>query len=313
MGDHPPRRRAARGRRPLTEEPCQGRSRALRGRPSASGARLGGVCAAGTIPDAEAAGRPVRGSARASPRAGTTGPPTELGGCPMGEPTAFPYDDPAFVADPFPFYRTLRGRGPVRQVVTIRGVEAWLITRYEDGARRAVGPAAQQRPARRDRHAPARPAADDGTRVVPAQHDPRRPAGPHAAAPPGLQGVHRPSRRRVAPARSRRSPTGCWTRSRRPARPTSSPTSRCRCRSPSSASSSACPARTATGSRSGPTSMLAQNTETVDQKRDRRRVAADVVLPGGRWWPPSARGPATTCSARSSQPATRRAASTRTS
>jgi cytochrome P450 len=51
----------------------------------------------------------------------------------MGEPAIFPYDDPAFVADPFPFYRELRGRGPVRRVVTVRGVEAWLIATYEDG------------------------------------------------------------------------------------------------------------------------------------------------------------------------------------
>jgi cytochrome P450 len=51
----------------------------------------------------------------------------------MSEPTVFPYDDPAFVADPFPFYEALRGRGPVRRVVTARGVEAWLIARYEDG------------------------------------------------------------------------------------------------------------------------------------------------------------------------------------
>jgi cytochrome P450 len=51
----------------------------------------------------------------------------------MSEPAVFPYDDPAFVADPFPFYKTLRGQGPVRRVVTVRGVEAWLVTRYEEG------------------------------------------------------------------------------------------------------------------------------------------------------------------------------------
>jgi cytochrome P450 len=49
----------------------------------------------------------------------------------MGEATAFPYDDPKFVADPFPFYRDLRG--PVRRVMTARGVEAWLVVGYEDG------------------------------------------------------------------------------------------------------------------------------------------------------------------------------------
>ncbi|MDN3358402.1 cytochrome P450 [Actinomadura sp. DC4] len=51
----------------------------------------------------------------------------------MDEPTVFPYDDPEFVADPFPFYQALREEGPVRRVATVRGVEAWLITRYEDG------------------------------------------------------------------------------------------------------------------------------------------------------------------------------------
>jgi cytochrome P450 len=51
----------------------------------------------------------------------------------MGEPAVFPYDDPAFAADPFPFYKELRDQGPVRRVVTVRGVEAWLITRYQDG------------------------------------------------------------------------------------------------------------------------------------------------------------------------------------
>ena len=51
----------------------------------------------------------------------------------MGDPAVFPYDDPAFVADPFPFYRELCERGPVRRVATARGVEAWLIARYEDG------------------------------------------------------------------------------------------------------------------------------------------------------------------------------------
>lgn len=50
----------------------------------------------------------------------------------MSEPTVFPYDDPEFVADPFPFYKALRGQ-PVRRVVALRGLEAWLITRYGDG------------------------------------------------------------------------------------------------------------------------------------------------------------------------------------
>ncbi|MGH3374985.1 MAG: cytochrome P450 family protein [Actinoallomurus sp.] len=51
----------------------------------------------------------------------------------MGEPTIFPYDDPEFAADPFPFYKALREQGPVRRVAMARGLEAWLISGYEDG------------------------------------------------------------------------------------------------------------------------------------------------------------------------------------
>jgi cytochrome P450 len=55
----------------------------------------------------------------------------------MGESIVFPYEDPAFVADPYPFYRRLREGGPVRRAVTVRGLEAWLVTRYDD-AREAL-------------------------------------------------------------------------------------------------------------------------------------------------------------------------------
>ncbi|WP_371587033.1 cytochrome P450 family protein [Streptomyces virginiae] len=48
-------------------------------------------------------------------------------------PTLLPYGDPAFLADPFPLYRQLREDGPVRHVVAAGGLEAWLVTRYEDG------------------------------------------------------------------------------------------------------------------------------------------------------------------------------------
>lgn len=44
-----------------------------------------------------------------------------------------PYDDPEFVADPFPLYRQLREEGPVRRVVIAGGLDAWLVTRYDDG------------------------------------------------------------------------------------------------------------------------------------------------------------------------------------
>ncbi|WP_374772276.1 cytochrome P450 [Streptomyces sp. NBC_01310] len=48
-------------------------------------------------------------------------------------PALLPYADPAFVADPFPLYRRLREDGPVRRVVIAGGLDAWIVTRYEDG------------------------------------------------------------------------------------------------------------------------------------------------------------------------------------
>ncbi|RAY12980.1 cytochrome P450 [Actinomadura craniellae] len=48
------------------------------------------------------------------------------------QPVLFPYDDPAFIADPFPFLNTLREAGPIHQVVLAGGMPAWLVTRYED-------------------------------------------------------------------------------------------------------------------------------------------------------------------------------------
>ncbi|MEV5548609.1 cytochrome P450 [Streptomyces sp. NPDC052309] len=49
------------------------------------------------------------------------------------EPVLLPYGDPAFLADPFPLYRQLREDGPVRRAVIAGGLDAWLVTRYEDG------------------------------------------------------------------------------------------------------------------------------------------------------------------------------------
>ncbi|MEV8533836.1 cytochrome P450 [Streptomyces sp. NPDC051211] len=48
-------------------------------------------------------------------------------------PVLLPYADPAFVADPFPLYRQLREDGPVRRAVIAGGLDAWLVTRYDDG------------------------------------------------------------------------------------------------------------------------------------------------------------------------------------
>ena len=55
----------------------------------------------------------------------------------MSEPIVLPYEDPAFVADPFPFYRRLRESGPVCRVVGVGGLDVWLVTRHDD-AREAL-------------------------------------------------------------------------------------------------------------------------------------------------------------------------------
>ncbi|MFI9611960.1 cytochrome P450 [Streptomyces sp. NPDC052023] len=49
------------------------------------------------------------------------------------QPVLLPYSDPAFVTDPFPLYRQLREDGPVRRAVIAGGLDAWLVTRYDDG------------------------------------------------------------------------------------------------------------------------------------------------------------------------------------
>jgi cytochrome P450 len=49
------------------------------------------------------------------------------------QPVLLPYADPSFVADPFPLYRQLCEDGPVRRVVMAGGLDAWMVTRYEDG------------------------------------------------------------------------------------------------------------------------------------------------------------------------------------
>jgi cytochrome P450 len=50
----------------------------------------------------------------------------------MNETTVFPYEDPSFVADPFPFYKALQEQGPVHPVAMPNGLQAWLVTNYDD-------------------------------------------------------------------------------------------------------------------------------------------------------------------------------------
>lgn len=50
----------------------------------------------------------------------------------MNETTVFPYEDPSFVADPFPFYKALQEQGPVHPVAMPNGLQAWLVTHYDD-------------------------------------------------------------------------------------------------------------------------------------------------------------------------------------
>ncbi|MFD8985060.1 cytochrome P450 [Streptomyces sp. NPDC059564] len=47
-------------------------------------------------------------------------------------PVLLPYADPAFVADPFPLYRQLLEDAPVRRAVIAGGLDAWLVSRYDD-------------------------------------------------------------------------------------------------------------------------------------------------------------------------------------
>ena len=47
------------------------------------------------------------------------------------------FDDPAFQADPYRAYARWRRTGPVRRIMLPGGIEAWLVTRYED-ARQAL-------------------------------------------------------------------------------------------------------------------------------------------------------------------------------
>ncbi|MER7786932.1 cytochrome P450 [Streptomyces sp. NPDC097640] len=48
------------------------------------------------------------------------------------QPVVLPYTDPAFVANPFAFYRRLREDGPVRRATIAGGLDAWLVMPYEE-------------------------------------------------------------------------------------------------------------------------------------------------------------------------------------
>ncbi len=96
--------------------------------------------------------------------------------------------DPAFRADPYPFYDALRAAEPVH----VSPFGFVVITRYDDVARTL-----RSNEFSRDIEANGdEPASDVGKRKRDAagaarQVDPQpRPAGPHPAAPPRQQGVH---------------------------------------------------------------------------------------------------------------------------
>ena len=42
------------------------------------------------------------------------------------------FNDPAFRADPYPFYTRMRQTAPVAPMKAIMGAQSWLITRYDD-------------------------------------------------------------------------------------------------------------------------------------------------------------------------------------
>lgn len=50
------------------------------------------------------------------------------------------FTDPAFINDPHPGYAEMRRTGPVRRVKLPSGLEAWLVTRYDDSRRALADP-----------------------------------------------------------------------------------------------------------------------------------------------------------------------------
>ncbi|MCE0445231.1 cytochrome P450 [Streptomyces tricolor] len=135
---------------------------------------------------------------------------------------------PAFVADPHPVYAALREEGRAHRVTLPGGVEAWLLTGYEDCRRafldndsyskRHGGHLDRLPRAARPRH---RRRGDRHGRL----HAGLRPAPAHPAAVPGLQGLHPPPYRgprtehrghREPPARRPAAPRGRTGRPRRP-------------------------------------------------------------------------------------------------
>ena len=131
-------------------------------------------------------------------------------------PPPFNPFDPAFRADPYPFYARLREPEPVH----VSPLGFVVLTRYEDVARTLRGNEFSrdiEANASTDRQDPARehaprapaPAARGGRRGQ--EHPQPRPARPHPPAPAGVAGLHAVGDRAAAAAASRRWSTASST------------------------------------------------------------------------------------------------------
>ncbi|WP_338146300.1 cytochrome P450 [Streptomyces boncukensis] len=70
----------------------------------------------------------------------------EKGPGPAPAPEPPPLFDQAFAADPYPAYAWLREHAPVRWTTLPSGVEAWLVTRYDDARRTLADPRLSKSP-----------------------------------------------------------------------------------------------------------------------------------------------------------------------
>ena len=99
---------------------------------------------------------------------------------------------PEFKANPYPFYARLRAESPVFRVELPTRQPAWLVTRYDDVAALLKDErfAKDRGNALSPEQAGKQPWVPGSVQAARAQHARRGPAGPHAAAAAGAQGVH---------------------------------------------------------------------------------------------------------------------------
>lgn len=92
---------------------------------------------AGPAPDGTGGSTSGHRAAETAPGAAVAAPDAEAGTDPGAAPALFTWE---FATDPYPAYAWLRAHSPVHRTTLPSGVEAWLVTRYED-ARQALADA----------------------------------------------------------------------------------------------------------------------------------------------------------------------------